>query len=146
MKFTKSTALIKLRETNRLCNQTKNRRVVLMTVGITKEVSINLIIIRIFKEIKIIKIIIIIITNRVITIIIRAKNLVFSKTSKISKTTCRTTTMISKEFQGKDRELPIKLKEIGTKIKSKLMIKGKFRPTWLKLKIYKENKPNIGKI
>ena len=48
MRFTKSTALIMLRETNRLRSQTKNRRVVLMTVGITKEVSINLIIIKNF--------------------------------------------------------------------------------------------------
>ena len=117
MRFTKSTALIKLREMNRLRSQTKNRRAILMTVGTTKEVLINLIIIKIFKEIKIIKIIIIIITNQAIKIIIKVKNLVFSKIGKISKTTCRTTTIVSKGHQGKDRERPIKLKGIGVKKK-----------------------------
>ena len=92
------------------------------------------------------KITIIIITNRTIITTIRVKNLVFSKTGKISKTTCRTTTIISKGHQGKDRELPTKLKKIAMKIKNKLMIRGKFRPTWLRLKMYKESKPNIGKI
>ena len=67
-----------------------------MTIGTTKEVLINLIIIKIFKEIKIIKIIITITTNRTIIITIRIKKLVFSKTGKISKTTCRTTIIISK--------------------------------------------------
>ena len=146
MRFTKSTALIKLRETNRLRSQTKNRRVILMIIGTTKEVLINLIIIKIFNEIKIIKIIITIITNQATITIIRVKNLIFSKTRKISKTTCRTTTVVSKEHQGRDRELPIKLKEIGMKIKNKLMIREKFRPTWLRLKMYKKSKPNIGKI
>ena len=146
MRFTKSIAFIKLRETNRLRSQTKNRRVILMTVGTTKEVLINLIIIEIFKEIKIFKIIIIIVTNQATITIITVKNLVFSKTGKISKTTCRTTTILSKEHQGRDRELPIKLKEIGMKIKNKLMIREKFRPTWFRLKMYKESKPNIGKI
>ena len=135
MRFTKSIALIKLRETNRLRCQTKNRRVILMTIGTIKEVLINLIIIKIFKEIKIIKIIIIIITNQATTIVIRVKNPVFSKTGTISKTTYRTTTVVSKEHQGKDRELLTKLKEIGMKIKNKLMIREKFRPTWLRLKM-----------
>ena len=117
-----------------------------MTIGATKEVLINLIIIKILKEIKIIKIIIIIIKNHTIITTIKVKNLVFSKTGKISKTTCKTTIVVSKGHQGKDRELPTKLKEIGMKIKNKLMIRGKFRPTWLKLKMYKESKPNIGKI
>ena len=85
MRFTKSTALIKLRETNRLRSQTKNRTVILMIVGSTKEVLINLIIIKIFKEIKIIKIIIIIITNQATTTVIRVKNPVFSKIGKIAK-------------------------------------------------------------
>ena len=100
-----------------------------MTIGNIKEVLINLIIIKIFKETKIIKIAIIIIIKRTIIIIIRAKNLVFSKTSKISKTTCRTTTLVSKEHQGKDRELPIKLKGIEMEIKNKQMIREKFKPT-----------------
>ena len=98
-----------------------------MTIGTIKEVLINLIIIKIFKEIKIIKLAIVIIINR--TIIIRAKNLVFSKTGKISKTTCRTTIVVSKGHQGKDRELPINLKGIGTRIKNKQMIREKFKPT-----------------
>ena len=146
MRFTKSTALIKLRETNRLRNQTKNRRVVLMIVSITKEVSIKLIIIKIFKEVKIIKIAIIIIINCTIITIIRAKYLIFSKIGKIRKTTCRTTTIVRKGHQGKDRELLINLKGIGTRIKNKQMIREKFKPTQLKLKMYKESKPNIGKI
>ena len=100
-----------------------------MTIGTIKEVLINLIIIKIFKEIKIIKIAIIIIINRTIITIIRAKNLVFSKTSKISKTTCRTTIVVSKGHQGKDRELLVNLKGIGTRIKNKQMIREKFKPT-----------------
>ena len=112
-----------------------------MIIGTTKKVLINLIIIKIFKEIKIITII----TNRTIIITIREKNLILSSTGKISKTTCRTTLIVSKGHQGKDRELPTKLKNIGMKIKNKLMNRGKFRPTWLKLKMYKESKPNIGK-
>ena len=100
-----------------------------MTISTTKEVLINLIIIKFFKEIKIIKIVIIIIINRTIITSIRAKNLVFSKTGKISKTTCRMTTLVSKEHQEKDRELPINLKGIGTKIKNKQMIREKFKLT-----------------
>ena len=117
-----------------------------MTIGTTKEVLINLIIIKIFKEIKIIKIAIIIIINRTIITIIRAKILVFSKTCKISKTRCRMTTIVSKEHQYNDRELPINMKGIRTRIKNKQMIREKFKPTQLKLKMYKESKPNIGKI
>ena len=100
-----------------------------MTIGTAKEVLINLIIIKIFKEIKIIKIAIIIIINYTIIIIIRAKNLVFSKTCKISKITCRTTLVVSKGYQGKDREFPINLNGIGTRIKNKQMIRKKFKPT-----------------
>ena len=117
-----------------------------MTIGLIKEALINLIIIRIFKEIKIIKIIIIVIINLVIITIIKGKNLVFSKTGKISKTMYRTTIVVSKEPQGKDRELPINLKGTETRIKNKQMIREKFKPTWLKLKMYKESKPSIGKI
>ena len=116
-----------------------------MTIGLIKEALIYLIIIKIFKEIKIIKIAIIIINHTIITII-RAKNMVFSKIVKTSKTTCRMTTLVSKEHQGKERELPINLKGIRTRIKNKQMIREKFKPTQLKLKMYKESKPNIGKI
>ena len=94
-----------------------------MTICTTKEVLINLVIIKSFKEIKIIKVAIIIIINRTIITIIRAKNLVFSKTSKISKTTCRMTIVVSKEHQGKDRKLPINLKGIRTRIINKQMIR-----------------------
>ena len=97
-----------------------------MTIVTTKEVLINLIIIKIFKEIKIA---IIIIINHTIITIIRAKNLVFSKTGNISKTTCRTTIVGSKGHQGKDRELPINLKGIRTRIKNKQMSREKFKPT-----------------